>query len=79
MVPSHLGEAPPKLRQATHVEGDRKVAVKLFRYGAIEDEVLAESFRRETTALRELRHPNIVELLDAGVDGDTKVLTSFSA
>jgi len=45
--------------------------VKLLRHGAVDDEVLNESFRRETKALRELKHQNIVELLDVGMDDET--------
>ena len=46
------------------------VAVKLFKLdeaGEVND-ILKESFRRETLALRELKHDNIVELYDSGVD-----------
>ena len=47
----------------------KTVAVKLFRFGAVDDEILKESFRRETMALRELSHPNIVQLIESGADG----------
>ena len=58
---------------ATDMENDQKrVAVKLFRHGSIEDDVIAESFRRETQAFKELEHPNIVKLFDAGIDKDTE-------
>jgi serine/threonine protein kinase len=54
---------------------DRKegcqVAVKVFKHGQIDVDILAESFRRETQALRELKHPSIVELFDAGIDKQT--------
>ena len=33
---------------------------------------MAESFRRETLALQELKHPCIVELLDSGIDPETE-------
>lgn len=46
----------------------KTTAVKLFRFGAVDDEILKESFRRETMALRELRHPNIVQLIASGTD-----------
>lgn len=49
----------------------RRVAVKEFRQGQIEADILAESFRRETQALQELKHPGIVELLDFGKDETT--------
>ncbi|MEQ8995593.1 MAG: AAA domain-containing protein [Coleofasciculus sp. B1-GNL1-01] len=47
---------------------ERRVAVKLFTQRNIEEEIIAESFRRETQALQELKHPGIVELLDSGKD-----------
>jgi serine/threonine protein kinase len=47
-------------------ESQRPVAVKLLRAGPLADEILRESFRRETMALRELVHEHIVQLLDAG-------------
>jgi len=49
----------------------RRVALKEFKHGQIEADVLAESFRRETQALQELKHPGIVELLDSGKDETT--------
>lgn len=49
----------------------RRVAVKVFKHGHIEEAILAESFRRETQALKELKHPGIVELLDSGIDEET--------
>lgn len=48
-----------------------QVAVKVFKHGQIEDNILTESFRRETQALRELKHPSIVELIDSGRDKQT--------
>lgn len=50
---------------------ERLVAVKEFKHGQIEAEILAESFRRETQALQELKHSGIVELLDSGKDETT--------
>ncbi|MBO1346632.1 MAG: protein kinase [Hormoscilla sp. GUM202] len=52
-------------------EGLRKVAIKIFKNQEIEAEVLAESFKRETQALKDLKHPHIVELLDSGQDKST--------
>ena len=49
----------------------RRVAVKEFKHGQIEADILAESFRRETQALQELKHSGIVELLDSGKDETT--------
>jgi serine/threonine protein kinase len=47
---------------------DGKVAVKLFKRGEIEDSILRETYDRELRALKELKHPSIVELLDSGLD-----------
>ena len=52
-------------------EGLRQVAVKVFKHGQIEADILTESFRRETQALQELKHSGIVELLDSGKDETT--------
>ena len=49
----------------------RQVAVKVFRSGQIENDVIKESFKRETQALKELKHPGIVEILDSGQDENT--------
>ena len=48
-----------------------QVAVKVFKHGQIDVDILAESFRREAQALRELKHPSIVELFDSGTDEET--------
>lgn len=57
--------------KAYDVEASRHVAVKLFSNGSVEDEILQEAFSREVRALKELRHPNIVELFDSGIDEAT--------
>src|SRR5262245_2591643 len=54
--------------------GFAKVAVKLFTRGETEDDILRETYEREVRALKELKHPSIVELLDFGVDRDTNNL-----
>jgi serine/threonine protein kinase len=54
--------------KAYDVDKARQVAVKLFSRGTIEDDILRETFDREVRALKELRHPNIVELLDVGTE-----------
>ena len=46
----------------------KKVAIKLFHAEYSDDGILREAFRRETQALRDLRHPRIVELFDSGID-----------
>jgi len=58
--------------KATDYQSDGcQVSVKVFKHGQIEDHILAESFRRETQALRELKHQSIVELVDSGKDNQT--------
>ena len=47
------------------------VALKIFRQISGTDEVVEESFRRETQALSDLKHKNIVRILDSGFDADT--------
>lgn len=54
--------------------GAKKVAVKLFRKGEIEDDILKETYEREVRALKELKHPSIVELLDFGLDKESNSL-----
>jgi serine/threonine protein kinase len=44
------------------------VAVKVFRTDVLDDELAREAFRRETEAVRSCNHPNIVRLLDTGVE-----------
>ena len=51
--------------------GLRQVAVKIFKHGTLEEDVIKEAFKREMNALKELKHPNIVELLDIGTDEET--------
>ena len=58
-------------RARDYNQEERLVAVKEFKHGRIEADILAESFRRETLALQELKHPGIVELLDFGKDETT--------
>ena len=48
-----------------------QVAVKVLRIGPQPEELLARFFRREVDALGTLTHPNIVRLLDAGIDTET--------
>lgn len=54
--------------KAYDVHESRPVAVKIFQQGTVEDEILKEAFDRELRSLKELRHPNIVQLFDSGID-----------
>ncbi len=47
------------------------VALKVFRAISGTDDVVEESFRRETQALSDLKHRNIVQILDSGFDTDS--------
>lgn len=61
-----------EIYKAVDIKNDfRQVAVKIFKHGEIREEIIKESFRRETHALQELKHPNIVELIDSGIDKET--------
>lgn len=54
--------------RALDMETEEPVALKVFRTGDGTDEVIEESFRREVQALSDLRHSNIVRILDSGRD-----------
>ena len=49
-------------------EAGKKVAVKIFERGTLDEEIISEAFSRELRALKELQHPSIVQLLDWGND-----------
>ena len=69
--PSKTGGMADVYKASDLQAGGLNVAVKLLRYSANEEEILAESFRRETDALRQLEHPNIVRLIDTGQDDES--------
>ena len=53
---------------AVDITNGNKVAVKLFRHSLSQNDIAREVFSRETTALKELSHPSIVELIGQGTD-----------
>jgi WD40 repeat protein len=55
---------------------DREVALKVPHPGSLDSERAKERFLREPKAAAQLRHPNIVPVHDAGVDGDTYYIAS---
>ncbi len=57
--------------KARDLVAERDVALKLFRAGGLSQDFVQESFRRESAALQELKHPNIVQLFDFGHDEAT--------
>lgn len=57
--------------RALDTQEEKYVALKIFRAITGTDAVVEESFRRETLALSDLNHVNIVEIFDSGFDADT--------
>lgn len=57
--------------RALDTQQEKYVALKVFRPVTGTDPVVEESFRRETQALSDLKHPNIVQIFDSGFDADT--------
>lgn len=57
--------------RAVPLEGGRQVAVKVL-HGDSSDPSASERFEREAEALRSLHHPNIVEFIDFGRDGQSR-------
>jgi serine/threonine protein kinase len=58
--------------KAMDLAGDgRDVAIKMFRPDVLTDALTVEAFRRETEAMRNCIHPNILRLLESGVDQET--------
>jgi serine/threonine-protein kinase len=53
--------------EAVHVHTGRCVAVKLLTEQGAERETMRERLRREARALGVVRHPNVVEVLDAAI------------
>lgn len=58
---------------ATDTETGETVALKVFRTGDGTDAVIEESYRREVQALMDLKHPNIIRILDSGRDEEQGV------
>ena len=52
----------------------RPVAVKVLREEYINDQEFLRRFDREAIACAKMRHPNIVNLIDIGEEGDTRFL-----
>ena len=60
--------------KATHPTLKRVVAIKLMREAIQDDPVMRIFFERESRALRNLDHPNIIKVLDTGKVGDRPYL-----
>jgi serine/threonine-protein kinase len=57
-----------------HLVSERQVAVKLVHPHLVADPETAERFKREASAAAKVRHPGLVDILDAGVDADSGTL-----
>jgi len=57
--------------KATQLSLNRAVALKVLPQALASDRQFVERFNREASALARLSHPNIVGILDKGVEGDT--------
>jgi len=53
--------------RAVDTELDRSVAIKILHPFLVTEEGFAERFRREARALASLKHPNIVQIYDSGL------------
>lgn len=64
-----LGEgAAGVVYRAVHVGLEKSFAIKLLKTSGPPDPAARERFRREAVALGRLRHPNIVDVTDSGID-----------
>ncbi len=54
--------------EAEHLETERRVALKVLLPQSLISETARERFKQEARVAGRLRHPNIVDVLDAGVD-----------
>ena len=64
--------------KATHPTLKRVVAIKLMREAIQDDPVMHMFFERESRALRELDHPNVIKVLDTGaVDSRPYMVMEF--
>jgi serine/threonine-protein kinase len=63
--------------RARHRYTGREVAIKLLNEPHCRDRGMCERFLREAKAAAEIGHPNIVDVVDAGVDEDVGVYVAF--
>ncbi len=59
--------------RATHLHTQRAVAIKILRPDLSQEPSLGKRFVREARAATLLRHPNVVEVLDLGIEPDGTV------
>ncbi|MDP3221245.1 MAG: protein kinase, partial [Deltaproteobacteria bacterium] len=60
--------------EATHIDLKKRVAVKVMLPEAAQNAMARARFLREGEAVAKLRHPNVVDIADVGVMGDTPYL-----
>ncbi len=70
LLDSPLAGGMASVYKARDLEKDELVAVKRFDRDKLLPELEAEAFRREVEALRNLIHPNILKIRDAGEDAN---------
>ena len=74
---SVLGEGAMGIVYGARAARDGKhVAMKFLRGEALERPDLRKRFEREARALAELRHPNVLEVIALGMDGDTPYMVT---
>src|SRR5262245_42841919 len=56
--------------EARHRTSDQRVALKLLHAHLVRSTTIVARFDREATVIRRLRHPNVVELIAAGLTPD---------
>jgi len=56
---------------------ERQVAIKLMHRDIASDSGQLERFRREARAVARLNHPHIVQVIDAGEEGDSRHATPY--
>jgi serine/threonine-protein kinase len=59
--------------EAEHIETERRVAMKVLLPQSLVNDSARERFKQEARVAGRLRHPNIVDVLDAGVDDMTNM------
>ena len=69
--PARVGGLSEVLACSDLEDGGARIALKLLKDLPDRNETLQLLFDREVSALRELKHDNIVRLRDAGIDSDT--------
>jgi eukaryotic-like serine/threonine-protein kinase len=71
----HLGSgAMGAVYRARHLKSGQEVALKLISASAAQRRTALVRFKREADTMRRLRHPNVVAIVDFGMDGQTTYL-----